>query len=894
MKKLCLLFSLVFLILTLSQSHGFVNRRYEWWKIKLNRLTRERAMLLHDQLIDRSVRDLLDREIQKTEAVLNIFDRKSNNDSSLAHPSKRFSRHDIVDALSRYAEPLFSLHYMSYLVTHAVSRENVLFTRDVVQNRIGTRVESEFKQQKGEMTQLLIKQIDRNDWKYLSLELLIGRMIKSEDDIYARVRKGIELRVIGRVVLRNFSMTQNELVDIIKSETQKFLESFDFEKNLAYTEQALDESWCWRGILERIERQVENYKKIASMFGDGSHMSLQHLGYYYNNPLEMEKALFSGFSSTWDDTLVESKKEVRGSAPNEYLMKIPELSPMQPLLNDIDRTRRKSSFKITGSEEMDFFRDFDRRISEIIDQPVRAIREAFTEEEKRVSELKGKRGTSGEIKELHIVNEGGFIEAREIFEKNLRFLDVYRNKSTAFLKWLSSMRRGRGDGIVDLYKNRIERNRTYLEFLRSLAQSSNATAVFDLPSAYKTLSLSVRRVYNLCKVIEYSLNLEKRYFPSMDSASLNAVKNEKMHFLEELKMLKSEIRSSHRLYADRHKRMMLKDREAENSLKEKVARYELETLFKFLSDEVAFYSGLKYAEEAFAFYRLKCDKLQSDASSVGHSDELDNVIRLRSIFAVLEGFNGKRIRSEYATKRYLRKRILAGLSKLHTLLNFYYRQGIISKIRSEKEELHEMRRLVGERSEVSIFRWMMNETNFADIDKKAVEELLRIRKKQIWRIEVKDSEDGGRNDQTHIGEIGISLSIPDGWKKKGVENFEKMRGVIRAYRSLDESAVIYIAQIPEKNKNAKEISEIWLERMGSRIVKMRWGKSRISEYFWTLSRDNKKMIMEAYAMVNDRCAFVISGVTTRERYRFFRSKMAYLIESIKLKKEESSLAGGYY
>ena len=891
MKKLCLLFSLLFLILTLSQSHGFVNRRYEWWKIKLNRLNRERAMLLHDQLIHRSVRDLLDREIQKTEAVLSIFDRKKNNDTSLAHRSKRFSRHDIVDALSRYAEPLFSLYYMSYLVVHAGSRENALFTRDLVQSRMGKRVGREFEQQRGEMTQLLIKQIDRNDWKYLSLELLIGRMMRSEDKIYARVRKGIELRVIGRVVLRNFSMTRNELADVIQSETQKFLEDFDFEKNLAYTEQALDESWCWRGIAERIEHQIENYKKIASMLGGGSHVSMQLLDYYYNNPLEMEKALFSGFTRTWEHTQVESTKEV---ALPEYRMKIPELSPMKALLRDIDRRRRKASLTITGSEEMDFFSNFDSGIAEIVDQPVSAIRDAFIAEERRVSELKERRGASGESKDLQIINEDSFIEAREIFEKNLRFLDVYRNKSTAFLKWFSSMRRDRGDEIVDLYKNRIERNRTYLVFLRSLAQSSNATAVFDLPSAYKRLSLSVRRVYTLFKVIEYSLSLEKRYFPSLDSSSLNAIKSEKMHFLEELKTLKSEIRSSHRLCAERHKKMKLKDREAENSLREKVARYEIEILFKFLSDEIAFYSGLKYAEKAFAFYRLKCDKLQSDASSVGHSDELENVMRLGSIFAVLEGFSGERIRSEYATKRYLKKRILAGLSKLQTLLNFYYRQGIISRIRSEKEELDEMRRLLGERSEVPIFRWVMNETNFAAVDKKVVEELLRIRKKRIWRLEAEDSENGGSDERTHIGEIGISLSIPDGWKRRGVENFEKMRGVIRAYRSIDESAVIYIAQIPEKNKNAKEISDIWLESMESRIVKMRWGKSRISEYFWTLSRDKNKMIMEAYAMVNDRCAFVVSGVTTRERYRFFRSKMAHLIKSMQLKKEESSLAGGYY
>jgi hypothetical protein len=441
----------------------------------------------------------------------------------------------------------------------------------------------------------------------------------------------------------------------------------------------------------------------------------------------------------------------------------------------------------------------------------------------------------------------------------------------------------------------VMRSRSYVAFLRSMADCCSDTTVFDIPTAHKILTVSMRRLNNVLRIIEHSLSLEKRYFPHMNRSCLTVIKNEKMHFLEELNVIKSEILSAYRHTASRYKKMLMSDREVENNLKEKVARYEIETLLKLLSDEMALYNGLKYAEEAFAFYALKCEKLREDARSAVHSDELEDVIRLKSIVAVLEGFDDKRIKSEYITKRYLKKRILTDLSKLHTLLNFYYRKGIISKIGSEIEELKEMSRSLGKKTEVSILSWVMNETNFGDIDRKVVNDLIRIRNRRIWSLEVKDSDHSGKNNlENYIEEIGITISIPVGWEKIGVENSEKMWGVIRKYQSLDESAVIYIARIPEKNRKLKDMSEIWLERMGSRLIKMRWGESEVFEYFWTLSGDSKKRIMEAYAIVNDQCAFVISGITTRERYRFFKSKMEFVFKSIKVSKEGNSLAGGYY
>ena len=105
----------------------------------------------------------------------------------------------------------------------------------------------------------------------------------------------------------------------------------------------------------------------------------------------------------------------------------------------------------------------------------------------------------------------------------------------------------------------------------------------------------------------------------MNRSYLTVIKNEKMHFLGELNVIKSEILSAYRNAASRYQKMLMSDRDVENNLKEKVARYEIETLLRFLYDEMALYSDLKYAEEAFALYVLKCEKLRDDARSAAHS-----------------------------------------------------------------------------------------------------------------------------------------------------------------------------------------------------------------------------------------------------------------------------------
>ena len=72
-------------------------------------------------------------------------------------------------------------------------------------------------------------------------------------------------------------------------------------------------------------------------------------------------------------------------------------------------------------------------------------------------------------------------------------------------------------------------------------------------------------------------------------------------------------------------------------------------------------------------------------------------------------------------------------------------------------------------------------------------------------------------------------------------------------------------------------------RRYSMKLKEKWGKKDDIEYFWMLSRNRKKRdIMELYTITLDNRILIISGISSREKYNYFKDKLASVFNSISI------------
>ncbi|MCU0822704.1 MAG: hypothetical protein MUC95_09580, partial [Spirochaetes bacterium] len=195
------------------------------------------------------------------------------------------------------------------------------------------------------------------------------------------------------------------------------------------------------------------------------------------------------------------------------------------------------------------------------------------------------------------------------------------------------------------------------------------------------------------------------------------------------------------------------------------------------------------------------------------------------------------------------------------------------------DQIKELKNKMSSKPSVKIAGWVMNELNFEDIDKNAVKRLNFIQKRNMWKDNATlDEESASR--PVRLENLNITFKIPEGWIEQELVNSEVRNGIVKYYRSDDGKSSIYIASVDPNGLNSKEISELWITKMGRIKIKERWGKKDNIEYLWTLSNSKKKDVMELYAMSYDNHTLLISGTTTKDKYNFFKCKIDSVFKSI--------------
>lgn len=882
MKKLYFTFISLILILSISDLHAFVNQRYGWWKLHLKNLYQEKGLLIKNNSIDPSVGLLVDNEIKRTKEMLEIFQRDIKDDGSLKNEKKIFSGPEIKEVINKIAPPLFSIFYLEMLANSTGEKSGISSVKNAAVSNISLKINDRFGSvDKGFLKYITEEEISKTEWQYLEFETKLIKHIKCKDPLYGETVNSIEKNIIREIMARPVPLTLKELNESVIESSVCQLRDRLSEKNTAISNDELNDSWTWHKITKRMDRlfgQIENIRRMIDEAGEET--SMMQLKNYYQKSRDLEKVVFEKAKERYFDkrNIDVSTQELAPLGHESYVMKIPKNPDGTLLFKDLDSIRNNAVSLISGKEDIEFFNGMDKKFTNTAQKYLKETQHEFSREEGTLRKLLEKNNS------IIIPNRDEFQQAKIIFQDKSRLVNGYIFKSIEFLRWISNSKKHDGVEILASYKDKLEMNKKFIKTITAQFEECLPAAHLDIPFVRTQMAYILKRSGNIFHAITLSISADKKDASFCSASQINEMKNVKSAFFDNLKTCKNNMNRSCKLFVNIINNNLTLNLNTDAGMHEKIAQNEIDTVLKKIGEYSAFYDKQFYSESAFTNYLTRANEFLADTSKDNTSTDLKNALDNKSLFPAVKDFDKNIIKNEYAAKSYIKREIDTDISRLKTLLKFYKQKNIDIKDSPTEEffkKLHEKQnRLI----EISVAGWKMNEKNFEEIDKKIVHKLIVRQRRLSWQ-----KKSGPENRETTAGQIqlvfpdsNISFNIPSGWTEKSLDGKNAENGVIKNFTSLDNEASILIAKVPLDGRSLQEISSSWAKISGTTILKQKWGKKENLDYFWSISKNSRKKVMEIYTLTAGNNAFIISGMSSGERYNFFKDKLDSVFNSIKL------------
>jgi len=902
MKKTQFVMIIFFLFACLNDSYGFMNYRYQWWKGRVNKIETEKINLSKHNDLDKSVFELLNKELKRTKEAIRIFEISLKDDGSLSSVKKKFSKDEIKETIYKIVSPVFASHLLEYILKRAGSNENLADAITVIRENIANRLEHELNLRDEEFINIYFKdRISRNDLKYISLEVLFIYIGRERDRLFLKAERNIGEFCYNKIKNTEKLYTQKQMEFIVTAAAIKYFKGNQFADNAVYSGNDLKQSWCWAGLAPEISKDIKACKFISKACESaGKDLTISEIYSYYKDPESFNRMLFTEISNKYINKINKRNPGIqkeRDSANNDYKeqfysMKIPGSLKLNKVLKEIDLIRDTFLIKINGKEKDQEFGDLESELDEILksysqnkknkfyleeDNLFKILEKLITGEYDGTNEHKIKGLENGK---LIIANENEFNNARRHFYTDLKFAHDYKTKTIEFLQWLSGIRKTVSADIVARYKNRTGKNKIYLDFLELTIQDCKGLANIESKNIHNNFTYSVQNMPNVIKAIEYSISLSRKEQVNLNSIQLKDIKIVKSGMLKTIKEKQNNIRNTYldykKLYKEKNRLKKITDR----NVQKRIAEYEIELIYNKVQEYLSSYKKMNYCSHVFSRYSELYNKLEMDVKKDRGSQQLDYALKNNSVLPLLKKFEQSRLDREYRTKRYLITEIRRDLARLKTLADFYKRKGVKIENSILPEEMREIKSKLTVRPEVAVAGWKMNENNYSDIDRNAVKKLFYLRKRVIWHLGNGENSLETSGKLINIRDLNFTFLIPMGWSEQTLHSGENRKGIIKSFSSIDGKSKIYVASINRKGTTTKEVSDQWIEKMGRTKIKERWGKKEQLDYVWTMSSNRDREVMELYTMKCKDRIIILSGISTKDKYNYFKPKIDEVFKSI--------------
>ncbi len=879
MKKMYVTIIALLFFMPVTELSAFVNQRQEWWKIRLKGLIEEQKILEKKTGYDPVLKVLVADEIKRAESMLGIFEQNAGNDSSLSHEKKVFSEAEIGDQTRQTAPPLCSLFFLGHIINTPGETGTVIQVRKAAGDILGERAKSAFgPADEAFLKSIMDEDISKTEWQYLCLESIFLHMMESKEDLMRRTLDEIAQKTAVEVSSRKNPMTVIELQNIIISKAPECAAGLLKEFDAGIHADCLNGSWTWQNILERIGTDFDRYKGIQHMLeGAPGETPLTRIRNYYKNPMELERSIFEAAEKRY--------LEKKGSGSNGFsspnagsntlILTIPRDIDGAMLFKEINTLRKSLASAADGREDEEYFRSLEKKFQGPFEKYCRNAGDIFSAEEEKSRKARDKNSA------VIVLNEHDFYTARDLYNEKTGLVRGYILKSIDFIRWVSETRKVDADRFTASFKSRLSLYGKFLGLLRSLTRESAGVAEFKNPPLLRYFASYSKRIDEVTRSIGYSSGIGKNKLRYFSASQIQDIRNRKSEFSDSVKLAHADIASIYLAARKGAAESEQKRSGAAGSIQGKIAQREIQLIMEKIDEYMKAYARFKHAEAAFQSYSAAYNRIQEELGKEDLSGPLENSIKMKSLLPMLNDFNSGKLKMESVTRNYLSREIQRDISKLITLVNYYRQKKVEIKDHPAPGYAETIRTRLKEKPAVSVASWQMNETNFEEIDRKAVEKLSRERNRILWQRHLKKSRpsQAGAN-RLELPEIKVSLNIPEGWICGEPGSVETDTGVRRTYTSPDKTASLVIARIPLEGRTAQDIAAEWVKESRGEVIKQRWGKRDDTDYFWSLSRGSGGVLLEIYAIYHGDDALLLSGSSPKNKYSLFKTKFDTVFNSL--------------
>lgn len=856
MVKHAIISTILFVLLASAAAEAFIAQRTSWWGIRIDELTDKKAELLKggSPSVDRNVINLIDREISRGRETLDLMKKNTSSEP------RRVSDTEIRSMIQQALQPLYALRCFESIMDGSDSESAASASRAFFDRKSGerSRALSVAAPADGDKDVPPVR-LGHEEAKALTLELVIGGVINQYDARYGEIVAAIEKEILAGTPKNGALFDVFQIKERIRESAMKRCADFEFITDSSMAG-ALDQSWTWRGAAASIDREAGRIADVRKLLaGAGISLSAERAVYFTRNPLSLDQLYFDRvaerYQADFDRIHPSGKKDRQADA-----FRLPDFSQVAKA---VDAHRRKILPGITGREDDDYFtsasaalRGAGARITRSIEKKIEACEQGECE------------------------NASELTRARRDLEKERELAERYAAESISFVKWASKSRAVSGETVISEYRYRAERSASYLQFVRSLAEKSAGIAPLKSPDHHMKYTVYVKNIPRLLSALHGKNAVDREVLPSLTAGENAALRRLRTDFNASVNETQRAITAAHSAYYARHNELNRIKFEKEGRRDAGIAQFDLDQMAGTLNDYVTLYGTMGYSEKALKRYQELFRKLES-AESADARKQREDAVRAGTMIPLLADFDTTAMAREHATRTYLKKEIRSMVSRIHSLANLYRQYDISTgHILSHAESSRILDAL--ERSpRAAVADWVMDEINAGEIDRKAVQKLTQAGMMRDWRPSVSPSGGSGSGILVEITQLSLKLTVPEGWLEDRTDSYQNDRGIFKVFRSRDNTSSIEIARIaPPHESPLNELSLTWHRKIGSRVVKGKWGRQNDTDYYWTIARDGERHVRETWAFGEGSNTVIISGSSPRDRFGFFHKKMEGVINSI--------------
>lgn len=856
--------TILILFTVLGSGEAFLSQRITWWTLRLDELNNKKREIESKKNgnLEHGLISLIEKDSARCRETIEVLKKNTTTDSSpMTIESIRAHIHQSL-------LPVYSLR-MFEIITESAGRDA---SRHKARNLLSESLKKIFAEDTKQEEDIspegaLTTALTNEEADFLALELVFGSIMEQFDPLYRKIAETIEQDITSRGKKQNDRIEIPNLSALIRQKAaEKCLEigePYD-------TDAALQKSGTWKKISRSLARSASLIDDVHRYLENAGAVSkVEKARYYLHNLASLDKIVFDAEFEKAITDIEGKQKNTNTIHPSESIA----LPSPNKILTSVDARRRKILSAITGNENQDFFEKALTSLNEAAGHYLHASDKAIE------ACKKNECATAAEIS-----------ATTEKLRELRNFSSSYIEKSIAFLEWASKSRSIDTKSLVEDYRYCSERSSAYMNFLRSLAEKSISIAMYDNADLHLKFVVAVKKTPKILATLQHINFPEKNRFQSLTENDINTLKKHRSQLSETAQQTQRNLNTALATYQSRMEELAKKRQGKASKLEAGLAQYDMDQLVITLREYASYYSTLVYADTALKRYAEEYRAIESPKESTEINIRA-RAIRQGRLIPLIEDFDPERIRRELATKNYLRKEIRSLMAKTRSLAIFYRQNGFSVGSLFTVEDSGRISELLDRQSRHEVADWIMTETNFDDIDRKAVKKLSLSSIKKDWKLDADGKFIGTEKTDVVIEPQGIRFSMPGVWIEEAVDEYLSERKVSKAYRSRDGSVSIYVAigTIAE-GASLSDHSAAWHNKLGSKIIKSAGGRISEFEYQWVLARAAKNRVRESLILKSAPSeAVIISGQSPKDRYNFFHKKMEMIKESIR--KAETPAAG---